>query len=150
VHSVLLGLLIWAVLASGLAVPRHDQPEIDWFAGGCALATIQTVASRDVESKVLHAPGAVALDFYQATCAPCRVLEPRLMRVAEQYRGRIPIYRVDIDRDLPVAQRFRVMSIPTVLILKAGKEVERLDGLITEDQLQSAFHRVAGPTSEET
>ncbi len=60
---------------------------------------------------------------------------------SEQPQQLYLIYRVDIDRDLPVAQRFGVMSIPTVLVLRAGKEVARLDGLITEDDLRAAFDR---------
>jgi len=61
--------------------------------------------------------------------------------LAEQYVGRLPVYRVDIERDMAVAKRFRVQSIPTVLILRQGKEVERLDGLITDDDLKAAFER---------
>jgi thioredoxin len=104
---------------------------------------IQTVTTEDVESKVLRSPGPVILDFYQTSCPPCHVLEPRLERVAEQYRDRVPVYRVDIDRDLAVAERFKVMSIPTLLILRNGQEVERLDGLITEADLRAAFERIA-------
>ena len=50
---------------------------------------------------------------------------------------------VDVDRDLDVARRFGVMSLPTVLFTRDGKEVERLDGLITEDALRAAFERAA-------
>lgn len=65
----------------------------------------------------------------------------RLERVPEQYAGKPPVYGVDIDRDLAVAQRFGVMSIPTVLILRHGSELKRLDGLIKEDELLAAFER---------
>ncbi len=102
---------------------------------------IQTVTADDVELKVLRSPGPAVLDFYQASCPPCRVLEPRLERVAEQYAGRVSVYRVDIDRDMAVAERFRVMSIPPLLILQNGQEVERLEGLITEADLEAAFDR---------
>ncbi len=108
------------------------------------MARVGTVSAADIEPKVLRAEGPVVLDFYQATCPPCRVLEPRLERVAREYEGRLPVYRVDIDHDLPVAQRFAVMSIPTVLILKDSQEVERLDGLITEQDLRAAFDRAVG------
>ncbi len=104
---------------------------------------IQTVTADDVDPKVARAPGPVVLDFYQASCPPCRVLEPRLEHVAEQYAGRVPVFRVDIDRDMAVAERFKVMSIPTLLILRNGREVERLDGLITEAGLLAAFERAA-------
>ena len=64
----------------------------------------------------------MALDFYQASCPPCRALEPRLERMARQYKNRLPVYRVDIDRDLPVAERFGVKSIPTILLVRGGRE----------------------------
>ncbi len=50
---------------------------------------------------------------------------------------------MDIDRDIVVAERFKVMSIPTVLVLRDGREVERLDGLIKEADLAAAFERAS-------
>ena len=105
------------------------------------MASLETWTGGEFEAKVLRATVPVALDFYQATCPPCRALEPRLERVAGQYAGRLPVYRVDIERDMPVAERFNVKSIPTVLLLRDGNEVERLDGLITEGDLEAAFER---------
>jgi thioredoxin 1 len=102
---------------------------------------IKTLASADLQVKAIEASGPVIIDFYQASCAPCRVLGPRLARVAERYRDIVPVYRVDIDRDLLIAKRFGVMSLPTVLVLHAGREAERLDGLITESDLTAAFER---------
>ena len=107
------------------------------------MATIQLLRPGELTSKVLQARGAVVLDFYQATCPPCRALEPRLERVARDYAGRVAVYRVDIDEDSTVTERFRVNSLPTVLVLRDGAEAERLDGLITEEQLREAFERAA-------
>jgi thioredoxin 1 len=112
------------------------------------MATIKVLTHGELESKVLQAPGPVALDFYQASCAPCRALEPRLERIARKSAGRVPVYRVDIDRDLAVAERFGVRSIPTVFVLRAGKEAERLDGLIREADLAAAFERAAHASIE--
>jgi len=53
------------------------------------------------------------------------------------------VYRVDIDRNLAVAERFGVKSIPTILVVRRGKEVARLDGLITDRDLTAAFDRAA-------
>ncbi len=108
------------------------------------MANIENITSGEIQSKVLDAPGPVALDFYQESCPPCHVLEPRLEKVARRYEGLLSVYRVDVDRDLPVAESFEVMSIPTVLILKDDEEVERLDGLIREKDLRSAFERAIG------
>jgi thioredoxin 1 len=104
---------------------------------------IETVTSAEFQTRALQAPGSVVVDFYQASCAPCRALEPRLERVVRQFHDTVPVYRVDIDRDLPIAQRMGVRSLPTVLVLRAGQEVERLDGLITEPELAAAFERAA-------
>lgn len=106
---------------------------------------IRTLAPEEVESKVLNARGSVILDFYQATCPPCRALEPRLVRVAQQYPHHAPLYRVDIDRDMTIADRFHVKSLPTVLILQDGRERQRLDGLITDTQLRTAFEESSRP-----
>ena len=108
------------------------------------MVKIETVTRKDLEARVLKAQGPVVLDFYQASCPPCQVLEPHLERATQPYANRLPVYRIDIDRDLPVASRFDVMSIPTVLILFKGKEIARLDGLITEDQLKKAYDQVVG------
>lgn len=105
------------------------------------MPAIETLTQGEIDAMALHAPGSVALDFYQASCAPCRALEPRLERVAQQYADRLLVYRVDIEHDLAVAERFGVTSIPTVLIVREGTEVERLDGLITDGDLSAAFDR---------
>lgn len=104
---------------------------------------IETLESGDVQSRVLQARAPVALDFYGESCPPCRALDPRLERVAQRFEGRLPVFRVDAERDLSVAEGFGVTSLPTVLVFRDGREVERLDGLIKEDDLASAFERAA-------
>lgn len=105
------------------------------------MGTVTPITAKEFESRVLTVAGPVVLDFYQATCPPCRALEPRLERVAREYEGRLPVFRIDIDRDMPVAERLGVKGIPTILVLEGGREVERLDGLITDQDLHAAFGR---------
>lgn len=102
---------------------------------------MDAVSSKDIESKVRNAPGAAVLDFYQASCAPCRSLEPVLKQVALQYAAKVQVYRVGIDRDLELAKVFHVTSLPTVLVVKNGQELMRLDGLIREHDLKAAFQK---------
>jgi len=106
------------------------------------MATVETLTGDKLEAQAFQTTSPVVLDFYQASCPPCRTLEPSLERMAKQYAGRLPVYRVDIERDMAAAERFRVQSIPTVLILREGKEIARLDGLITDDDLKAALERV--------
>jgi thioredoxin 1 len=109
------------------------------------MPTIQPLRGDELEAKLIQANGPVVLDFYQESCRPCHALTPRLERVARQYEGQLPIYRIDVDQDMPIAERFGVMSLPTVLVLDGGKEVERLDGLIREEDLKRAFAQAVGP-----
>ena len=94
-------------------------------------------------SQLANAPGGlVLLDFWQASCAPCRALEPRLERFAEANPGQFTGYRIDVDVDVDIdidtVTRYGVMSIPTIVLLRDGHEVERLDGLIREQDLEEA------------
>ncbi len=107
------------------------------------MPVIQTLESREVQGRVLQARGPVALDFYGESCPPCRALEPRLEKVARRFEGRLPVFRVDAERDVSVAEGFGVTGLPTVLVFRDGREVERLDGLIREEDLASAFGRAA-------
>ncbi len=108
--------------------------------------TIEKITSGAIQNKVIQAPGSVAVDFYGESCPPCHALEPRLERVAGRYEGRLPVYRVDAERDIAIAESFGVTSLPTVIVFRDGQEVERLDGLIREDDLAGAFDRAAGPS----
>jgi thioredoxin 1 len=110
---------------------------------GYPMASIEPLTNDDIESNVLEAPGPIALDFYQAGCTPCQALEPRLERIAAQYLGRVRVYRVDVERDLSLAERFGVKSLPALLILRSGREVERLDGLDREPELSAPFERAS-------
>jgi thioredoxin-like negative regulator of GroEL len=75
------------------------------------------------------------LDFWQESCRPCHALEPRLAAFARAHRRDLRAYRVDVA-DTP--RRFGVMSLPAVLVLRDGHELARLDGLITNDDLERA------------
>lgn len=90
------------------------------------------------------ADGLVLLDFYQETCAPCHALEPRLEAFARRHRGELDAYRIDIDTNMETARQHGVTSIPTVILLRDGREAARLDGLIRAEDLGSALERAGG------
>ena len=96
------------------------------------LASVETVTQGQLDARVLRPEGPVALDLPGELSSLPRV-GALSGTGAREYEGRLRVYRVDI-----VAQRFGIMSIPTILLLKGGQEVERLDGLITEQDLRAA------------
>ncbi len=83
--------------------------------------------------------GVVLLDFYQASCAPCRALEPRVEAFARRHAGELRVLQVDVDEDMATAQRLGVQSLPTLIVFRDGEETTRLDGLISEDDLDAAL-----------
>lgn len=87
------------------------------------------------------------LDFWQATCAPCRALEPRLAAFVDRHPGAFTGYRVDVDADPDTPSRFEVMSIPTLVLLRDGVEVARRDGLIRDPDLESLLADGGGGSS---
>lgn len=93
---------------------------------------------------VLNEPGLVLLDFWQATCAPCRALEPRLDQVAQSHPGEFRGYRIDVDTDEHTPARFGVQSIPTLVWLREGHEIARQDGLIRDTDLEQALRDSGG------
>lgn len=83
--------------------------------------------------------GVVLLDFHQASCAPCRALEPRLESFARRHAGEMRVLQVDVDEDMATAEAFGVQSLPTLIVFADGQETARLDGLIGDEDLEAAL-----------
>ena len=70
----------------------------------------------------------VLVDFWATWCGPCRMIAPVIEQVAAEFEGRAVVGKVDVDEEPGLAQRFGVMSIPTLVVLKDGKVVEQAVG----------------------
>ena len=72
----------------------------------------------------------VMVDFWATWCGPCRMVAPVIEQVAEEYEGRAIVGKVDVDECGDLAMRYGVMSIPTVIFFKDGKEIDRKVGVM--------------------
>lgn len=79
------------------------------------------------------AKGVVLVDFWAPWCGPCKMAGPVIDKLAEDFSGKALVIKVNVDEEGELAQKFSVMSIPTVVILKDSQEVERTVGFIGED-----------------
>lgn len=82
------------------------------------------------------------IDFYAPWCAPCKKMEPYLHTLQAEYADRIGIVRLNIDEAKSLALQLRVDALPVVAIYRQGKEIERVDGLQSEEQLRALLEKL--------
>ena len=94
----------------------------------------------EFDAAVNAAPLAL-VDFWADWCGPCRMLAPLVDQLAGDYDGKVLVGKVNVDEEPELARRFGVMSIPTVVVLKNGQEVERLVGVRPAPAFQAALDK---------
>lgn len=97
---------------------------------------ILKVTSENFESEVLQSDKPVLIDFYADWCGPCKMLSPIVDEVAEENTD-IKVVKINVDNAQDLAMKYQVMSIPTLVVIKDGKEVNRSVGLIDKTDVIS-------------
>ncbi len=82
------------------------------------------------------------VDFFAEWCMPCVVQAPIVEELAHKFKGRIHFAKINVDESNKLAQKFKVMSIPTLVILKKGKEVDRMIGMQNSEILEEKIRRL--------
>ena len=96
-----------------------------------------TVTSANFENEVLKSDKPVLIDFWAAWCGPCKMLSPVISEIAEEYEGRVKVCKVNVDEEGELAQKFRVVSIPMLVVMEGGKVVNQSIGFIPKEQVLS-------------
>ena len=86
----------------------------------------------------------VLIDFWAAWCGPCRMAAPEVKRTAEQMAGRAVVLKIDTERYPALAQRFNVVSIPNLVVMKDGKVIRQQPGLVDHHQMIAWLKQAAG------
>ncbi|MDW7657078.1 MAG: thioredoxin [Bacillota bacterium] len=100
-----------------------------------------TIKSDNFDEIVMKSDQPVLLDFWAVWCGPCRMVAPTIDKLAEDYKDRAVIGKVNVDEENDLAEQFRVMSIPTIYILKNGQVVERMIGARPYTELAAAIDK---------
>jgi thioredoxin 2 len=102
-----------------------------------------TVTDATFADEVERAPVPVLLDLWAPWCGPCRMIAPVIEELAREMAGRVRVAKLNVDENPATAARFNVMSIPTLLILKDGREVERIVGAQPKTEIARRLERAA-------
>lgn len=81
------------------------------------------------------------IDFWASWCGPCQALAPTIEELAKEYTGRIFVGKLDVDENPKTAECFQVFSIPTMLIMKNGVEVDRIVGCVQKKYIEAALRK---------
>ena len=99
------------------------------------------ITDDNFDEAVKKSKGLVLVDFTADWCMPCRMLNPIIEQLAEDYQGRVTIGKLEVDNNPDLAAAFSVTGIPTLMLFKDGQSVERLVGLQTADALKAVFDK---------
>ena len=95
---------------------------------------VKKVNSQEFAAEAMKAPVAV-VDFNATWCGPCRMLAPVLEDVSEKYAGKVSFYSVDVDESPDLAMKYRISSVPCLVLLKDGRFIDQSIGFRPEPQL---------------
>ena len=105
------------------------------------------VEQSNFEVEVLQAQQPVLVDFYADWCGPCRAIAPTIEEISRELDGRLKVAKLNVDESGELSMKYGVQSIPTLILFRDGKEVERLIGFLSKAQLVKTLEQHLSPVA---
>ena len=93
----------------------------------------KNITKAEFEREVMLSEGLTLVDFWASWCGPCRMVSPIIDQLSEEYAGKVNVCKVNVDEESALASEYAVVSIPTIIIFKNGKPVEKVVGVRSFD-----------------
>ena len=104
------------------------------------IMAIKHLKTSEFQAAVSAAPVAM-VDFWASWCGPCKMMAPVVEQLAEELEGKAKVGKLNIDENMDIAEKYRVMNIPTFLIFKDGQEKERIVGAVSKNELKNKLEQ---------
>lgn len=99
------------------------------------MSEVKYVTEADFQAEVLNAQDPVLVDFTAVWCQPCRMVDPIVKQLAQDWDGKVKVVKLDADQNPNIMMQYGVLGIPTLMLFKAGQIKERLTGYQPKDKL---------------
>ncbi|HEX2696352.1 MAG TPA: thioredoxin [Anaerolineales bacterium] len=99
------------------------------------MAEVQFVTESDFQNEVLNADQPVLVDFTAEWCAPCKMIDPIVKQLAQDWNGKVKVVKLDADLNPNIMMQYSVLGIPTLMLFKGGQLKERVTGYQPKDRL---------------
>ena len=106
--------------------------------------TVEHVLTDSNFNEIVNKHSLALIDCWAPWCGPCLALAPTIEKLAEEYAGKVFVGKLNVDENPRTAERFQVFSIPTMLIMKNGKEVDRIVGLVPKNHVDAVLRKHLG------
>lgn len=106
-----------------------------------ASPNVKEITDADFDTEVLKSDLPTLVDFWAIWCGPCKQIEPMVNALADEYKGKLKVAKMDVDRHQLVPQNYQVRSIPTLLFFKGGKVVGQIIGSVQRKKLEDEIKK---------
>jgi thioredoxin 1 len=106
-----------------------------------ASKNITTATDTNFDSDILKGSDLSIVDFWAEWCGPCRMLSPTIETIADEFQGKIKVFKMNVDENPATPTRFHIRGIPTVIFFKGGQVVDQLVGNQPKDVIVQAIQK---------
>ena len=105
------------------------------------MGSVLEITEANFEAEVLKSEMPVLVDFWAPWCGPCRNLAPIVEELAVEFDGKVKVAKLNTDENIPIAQKYRISSIPSLIIFKGGEPVDQMVGLHQKANLADMLNK---------